>query len=258
MVKDKPDVDEFVIATVKKIMPYGAFCTLDEYGEREAFIHISEVASRWVRAVSEFVKEGQKIVARVHRINAEKDQIDLSLRRVSEQDKRRKLDAWQHEKRAHKLLEQVAKELKAESDLPTIESTITEHCGDLYAALEDVVITGPQCMDGIDLPDEWKKAIIDIATKAISKPIVVVDGTLVLQSWAPDGVQHVQASLQKLLAHSGGDVQIVLKYISAPKYAVQVTGPDYKRAEAALADGSEAAINYVTKHGGAGELQRAK
>ena len=29
---DMPEQDELVLVTVKKIMPYGAFCSLDEYG----------------------------------------------------------------------------------------------------------------------------------------------------------------------------------------------------------------------------------
>ena len=46
MPENMPEQDELVLSTVKKIMPYGAFCTLDEYSNREAFVHISEVAPR--------------------------------------------------------------------------------------------------------------------------------------------------------------------------------------------------------------------
>ena len=78
--KKMPEQDEFVIATVKKIFPYGAFCSLDEYGGAEAFIHVSEVAPRWIKNIHEFLKEGQRIVAKVHRFVPEKNLVEISLR----------------------------------------------------------------------------------------------------------------------------------------------------------------------------------
>ncbi|MFH1448366.1 MAG: S1 RNA-binding domain-containing protein, partial [Candidatus Micrarchaeota archaeon] len=57
---ETPEKDELVIATIRKIFPYGAFCSLDEYDNKEAFVHISEVASRWVKNIHEFLKENQK------------------------------------------------------------------------------------------------------------------------------------------------------------------------------------------------------
>lgn len=52
-----PREGSLAIAVVKKIMPYGAFCTLTEYGDIEAFMHISEVAPRWIKNIHEFLSE---------------------------------------------------------------------------------------------------------------------------------------------------------------------------------------------------------
>jgi translation initiation factor 2 subunit 1 len=48
MAQKYPEKDKLVIATVTKIMPYGAFLSLKEYEGVEAFMHISEVAPRWM------------------------------------------------------------------------------------------------------------------------------------------------------------------------------------------------------------------
>src|SRR3989344_3328296 len=115
---DMPEMDELVLATVKKIMPYGAFCALDEYAGREAFVHISEVAPRWIKNIHEFLHEGQKLVAKVYHIEAEKNQIDLSLKRVTESERKAKMEGSRREKRADKLFEvavKIAKSTKSES-----------------------------------------------------------------------------------------------------------------------------------------------
>ena len=44
-----PEEGELVVGTVTSIRNFGAFVTLDEYNGREAFIHLSEVATGWVK-----------------------------------------------------------------------------------------------------------------------------------------------------------------------------------------------------------------
>ncbi len=36
-----PEQGDIVIATIKKITEFGAFCLLDEYAGQDAFIHVS-------------------------------------------------------------------------------------------------------------------------------------------------------------------------------------------------------------------------
>ena len=103
-----PQQGEVLIATVKKITQFGAFCSLDEFQNQDAFLHVSEVSSGWVRSVRDHVKEGQKIVVLVLRVDQLKRQIDISFKRVSEGEKKRKMELYNLEKRASKLLERVA------------------------------------------------------------------------------------------------------------------------------------------------------
>ncbi|HQT44897.1 MAG TPA: S1 RNA-binding domain-containing protein, partial [Candidatus Micrarchaeota archaeon] len=99
---DMPEQDELVLATIKKIMPYGAFCALDEYQNKEAFVHISEVAPRWIKNIHEFLHEGEHVVAKVYNLILEKNQIDLSLKRVTPSEKKAKLEMVKRTRRADK------------------------------------------------------------------------------------------------------------------------------------------------------------
>ena len=82
--KPLPDVGEIVIATVKKVFEYGAYVTLDEYGGLEAYLPWSEVSSRWIRDIRDYLREGQKIAVKVIRVIRRKKQVDVSLKRVME------------------------------------------------------------------------------------------------------------------------------------------------------------------------------
>ena len=101
-----------VIATVSRLESYGAYVALDEYENKEAFLHISEISSRWVRNIRNHVREGQKTVLQVLRVDASKSQVDLSLRRVNKDDKRKKLEEWKKGRKAEMMLKQAAENLK--------------------------------------------------------------------------------------------------------------------------------------------------
>ena len=66
-----PEVGDLVVATVRRIVDYGAYVHLDEYG-KEGLLHISEISSSWVRNIRDHVREGQKVVLKVLRVNPEK------------------------------------------------------------------------------------------------------------------------------------------------------------------------------------------
>ena len=56
-----PHPDEFAIAVATKVANYGAYVVLPEFGEKEGFIHISEVSSTWVRNIRNHIHENQHL-----------------------------------------------------------------------------------------------------------------------------------------------------------------------------------------------------
>ncbi|MEM1878142.1 MAG: S1 RNA-binding domain-containing protein, partial [Desulfurococcaceae archaeon] len=85
--KELPDQGELTIATVKDIHEFGAYVTLDEYADLKAFLPWSEVSSKWIRDIREVIREGQKIVVKVIRVDKGKKEVDVSLKRVSDTEK---------------------------------------------------------------------------------------------------------------------------------------------------------------------------
>ncbi len=99
MRKEWPDEGDLVVGTVHKVLNYGAFGSLEEYDGKEAFIHISEVSSGWVKNIRDYVRENQKIVARVLRVNPKKGHVDVSLKRISEIGTACAITAWRRSPR---------------------------------------------------------------------------------------------------------------------------------------------------------------
>ena len=94
-----PEVGELVVATVVRIVGHGAYVTLDEYNNKEGLLHISEISTSWVRNIRNHVRERQKIVLQINRVNPENNHIDLSLRRVTQDDRRKKTRRMEEEQK---------------------------------------------------------------------------------------------------------------------------------------------------------------
>ena len=212
------------MAVVKKIIPAGAFCSLPEYEEREAFLPISEVAPRWIKNIHEFISLGQRYVVKVYHVDTEKNQVDISIKRVSEEEKKHKLESIKSEKRGEKLLELALKDKKA--DLPKITSLLSDEFGDVYSCFREIVYEGEEVLKKIDLPKEIKTRLVDIARKNIKKPTVEVNRILNLSNSNVDGLEQIKKIL------SIPDVEV--SYLGAPRYQIKLTAPDYKAAEKKL------------------------
>jgi len=228
-----PEPDEFIVVSVNKVMPYGAFCSLDEYNGIEAFLHISEVSSGWIRNIREHVKEGQKLVCKIIRIDQEKRQIDLSLKRVTEADKKRKLESFQNEKRAQKLLEHVALKQKKTFQQAMREAGISliEQYGDLFSAFE-AIAQGETL--SVEIPKPWLDAISETVKLEIKPKEVSERAELSLQSFAGDGAERVKKVLLQISSLSSKGVSLSVHYLGAPNYFIGVTAPDHKAADKLL------------------------
>ena len=256
--KELPELDEFVIATIKKIFPYGAFCTLDEYESMEAFIHISEVAPRWIKNIHEFLKEGQKIVAKVFRIVPEKNQVDLSLKRVNESERRRKLDSYKKEKRAAKLFELAAKKLgKQYSEICDVESKLVSEFGNLYSMFEEVAGDAGR-LGKLDISEEWKRILYELASQNIHKPIVKISGVLTLNCSGSDGMEVIKEALSKARGIEEKDAEISIIYLGAPRYMISVVAQDYRKAERIMEDAVSGVEKFMLDKSGKVHIERER
>jgi len=192
-----PAERDLVVGTVHKVLNYGAFAYLDEYPGKEAFIHISEVSAGWVKNIRDYVRENQKIVARVLRVNPRKGHVDVSLKRIREDQRTRKIQQWKIEQKAEKLLEFTAKSLGKDLDAgyDEVGYAIMDEFGDLYGAFEAAAEEGVDVLVERGVDENWARAITEVAEKNISPPEVQINGYVNLTSYAPNGVETIRNAL---------------------------------------------------------------
>ncbi|WGI17107.1 translation initiation factor IF-2 subunit alpha [Methanonatronarchaeum sp. AMET-Sl] len=256
---DYPEVGELVVCRVSNVVDFGAFVELEEYGNKEGLIHISELASGWIKHIKDHVQEEQKVVCKVLEVNPKKQQINLSLKDVNEHQKRQKIQDWKNEQKAERWIEFVAE--KTDSDKEKIKQKITnktidDYGGLMYPVFEEVALEGttPLTKRGID--QELAETFEEIAKENVEIPYVDITGYLELKARNSNGVEKIKKSLKEGNKIEKDNAKIKISYIGAPYYRVKINAPDYKTAETILEEVTNKVLKKIEEQGGEGKFHR--
>ena len=251
--REWPSQGDLVVCSVAKVMDFGVFAELDEFGRKEGLIHISEVAAGWVKHIRDYVREGQKIVCKVLSVNPKRGHIDLSYKDVNEHQRRDKIQEWKSELRAEKWLSFAIGDETVERQLA---DTLLDSFGSLYNAFEETVISSRSVLIDAGIDEEYAISIEEVAIENVKIPSVDITGFLDLTCPAPNGVDAIKKSLAAAATVDEDDVTLEISYVGAPRYRIHVTAPDYKLAERILKESAKRAIDEIERLDGEGTFHR--
>ncbi len=246
--QELPEIGEIVIATITKISDHGAYVTLDEYNKIQGFLHVSEIAPGWVRKVHRYVKEGEKKVLLVKKVGNERREIDLSLKQISkEQRKKKLLDVKRFEKE-----QGILKNIQEKSELTTkqieeLEDQFLSKYDSVYDAMLNVAIKGTGEINDLKLQKKVLTTIEDICSK-MKLPSVELRGILEISNNQSNGVELIQKTLTD--AENVEDVKIEITYLGALRYRLSLVAQDFKTAEKSLKPILEKIEKNVKKQSG--------
>lgn len=228
-----PDDGEIVIATVREVTGHGAYVALDEYNNMTGFLHISEIATGWIRNIERYVRPKQKAVLKVIRVNRARGEVDCSLKQVSGEERKSKLIEVKKNEKAQAFLDFIKAKLKlADAQVADITDKIEQKYDYVYDVFEEVARKGPEVLQKLELSDEIKKAIGEESNK-IQVPTVEVRGVMEISSKRPDGIEAVKSTLAGVESSKGG-AKTEVTYIGAPRYRIVVTAENFKVAEKSM------------------------
>jgi len=235
--KQLPDVNELVIGTVRRIYDHGAFVTLDEYNDLEAYIPLNEVSHTWFRNIREVLKVGRKNVFKVIRVNRRRMQVDVSLRRVAPSERRSKLYEWKRAQRAEKILELAAEKLGKTLDDAYREAgwKLEDFYGEIYAGFEETVLKGKEALLRAGVKEPWASILEEICKTSVKISKVKISAIFSVQCFQSDGVERIRSILTSWYdLPKKYEVETKAYVVGPPRYRVDIIALDYKTAEKVL------------------------
>src|SRR3989344_2909469 len=248
--KELPNTSDFVLCTVKQILHHSVFVSLDEFENLEGLIHISEIATGRIRNIRYYVKPDKTIVCKVLKVNNFNRQVDLSLRRVSINSMKIKIDEHRQEEKAEKILEYVGKQLKLDLNKMYIDAglKIIDSFGSLREAFNKIALENDDGLRKLGIQENIVTLLTKIIKEKIKPPKIKVKLTLELRSQEWNGMEIIKGLLEKFYnEYKTKGLDVNLFYISAPKYQIELTTTNKKNSESLVESLASEIINEGKK-----------
>jgi translation initiation factor 2 subunit 1 len=273
MVKIKtpfPKEGDFVVGRAVNLEQQYIYVDLADYdglpSEEHArgMIHVSEVSSRWIKNIRNYVRIGQIIVCRVLRVDPAKGHIDLSLRRVNSAQKKKVLKERKYAVKFENLLQFLTEaegiKMSLEEVYEQIGWPILEFFDYYQEAIEALKENGEQIFQNLpSIPENVKEAFLKIVDENVEITTVKISGKVKLMYTDGNGIEKIKETfleIKRLIENPRDTRKLEISYIGAPFYKIEVTSKDYLDAENILSDAVEILESKTGKYNGSFELIR--
>lgn len=266
-----PEADDVVMVQVKSIAEMGAYVSLLEYNGIEGMILLSELSRRRIRSIGSLIKVGRQEPVMVIRVDKEKGYIDLSKRRVSEEDIQACEERYNKSKMVHSIMRHVADTVDADLEdlyvhvgwplyrkyghaFEAFKVIVTDPDSVLGSLTRDVKEIGP---DGVEvtksvpaMQEEVKQALIKNIHRRMTPQPLRIRADIELRCFQYDGVLHIQESMRKAEAAGSEDCPVKIKLVAPPLYVLTTQTLDKEQGISVLNAAIKACTKEIEKHKG--------
>lgn len=215
---------DLVLCTVDRIVGTVVFVKIHGSKELEGSIVMSEIAPGRIRNLRDYVFPNKKIVCKVLRINKEEN-IELTLRRVTQKETKQVLEQFNLEKKYRSLLKTILNE-NADKIIYEIEKNST-----LLSFIEEAKKDSSKFKKYFSKEDSER--ILNILNSEKQKKSQIRK-EINLKTTKPDGIILIKNILGNLK-----DIEV--SYIASGKYSLKIESKDLKKADHKLQE----AINEI-------------
>ena len=265
-----PKEGEFLVGKVSDIQQQYVYVDLIDYDGLDSdecakgFVHVSEISSRWVKNIRDYAKIGQRLVFRVLRVDPQKGQIDLSLRRVNSAQRENRMKEWKYGLKFETLLQLLSEEggvnITFDETYELLGFPILDQFNSFQDAIEVLKESGDEILKKLtNVPENVKKAFIKIVDENVKISTVSVKGKIKLMFLSENGIDLIKESLLEargVVKNPKETRSLKITYMGAPFYRVEIVSKDYLDAEGILSEVLEVVSEKAGKYNGQFEFIR--
>jgi len=264
-----PDADDAVIATVTEIGEMGAYVKLLEYNNIPGMILLSELSRRRIRSINKLVRVGRDECAVVVRVDKDKGYIDLSKRRLSEDEKRKCENRYEKAKHVNSIVTYAAElaGITTNEDLEEFMEKTAWYFDVKYKRAEEPhrpsynkfkeCVDNEDVLDELDITAEQKAALVKTIRQRLTPQPKKLRAEIEVTCYEYEGVDAIKAALSKGLECSTEQVPIKIQLYAPPLYFITTTTNDQKHGVEVLNQAMDKIQAEIENLSGRYELKKA-
>lgn len=266
-----PEVDIAVMIQVKSMADSGAYVSLLEYNNIEGMILFSELSRRRIRSISSLIKVGRIEPVMVLRVDKEKGYIDLSKRRVSEEDIQACEERFNKSKLVHSIMRHVAETMKIDLEDLYIHVgwPLYRKYGHAFEAFKLVVNDPDSVLDSLTrevkevgpngqeitkvvpaLAEDIKDSLVKNIRRRMTPQPLKIRADIEMKCFQFDGVLHIKEAMRKAEAAGNKDCPVKIKLVAPPAYVLNTQTLDKEQGILVLNKAIEACTEEIARHSG--------
>ncbi|KAL0359143.1 UNVERIFIED_CONTAM: Eukaryotic translation initiation factor 2 subunit alpha [Sesamum angustifolium] len=266
-----PEVDQAVMIQVKSMADSGAYVSLLEYNNIEGMILFSELSRRRIRSISSLIRVGRIEPVMVLRVDKEKGYIDLSKRRVSEEDIQACEERFNKSKLVHSIMRHVAETMNIDLEDLYIHVgwPLYRKYGHAFEAFKLIVNDPDSVLDSLTrevkeigsdgqevtkvvpaLSEEVKDALVKNIRRRMTPQPLKIRADIEMKCFQFDGVLHIKDAMRKAEAAGNKDCPVKIKLVAPPAYVLNTQTLDKEQGIAILNQAIEACTEEIERHKG--------
>lgn len=230
--KGKPQEGDYVICTVDNIVNNSVFVKMDEYNGLKGMIHISEISPGRIRNIRDFVTEGKKIIAMILRVKRDRNQYDISLRRVQLNKKRRKQEEIKQEQRAEKILEITVKalDLDLRKTYQELFSNVEKEYSFLHELFNEVALSDESKLSSFVKDKKLHDLLLENIISRIKPEEFEIKRVAKILSFESDGASIIRNTFEKIKKETEKE-DVKTNYLGSGKYTFIIKADSFEDAE---------------------------
>mmetsp|Transcript_24049 Transcript_24049/g.33720 ORF Transcript_24049/g.33720 Transcript_24049/m.33720 type:complete len:333 (+) Transcript_24049:98-1096(+) len=220
-----PEVDDLVMVEVKSIEEMGAYVHLKEYNDIEGMILLSELSRRRIRSINRIIRVGRQEVVAVLRVDKEKGYIDLSKKRVSEEEQQRCEDRYNKSKAVHSIMRHVAESLHKDMESLYIQFAwpMYKKYGHAYDAFKLALSEPDTLFAEFPVEPEVKEVLVSNIKRRLAPQPMKIRADIEVTCFHYDGIDAIKEALKKGEEASTPDCPVKVRLVAPPLYVVVTT-----------------------------------
>ncbi|KAL0382156.1 UNVERIFIED_CONTAM: Eukaryotic translation initiation factor 2 subunit alpha [Sesamum calycinum] len=256
---------------VKSMADSGAYVSLLEYNNIEGMILFSELSRRRIRSISSLIRVGRIEPVMVLRVDKEKGYIDLSKRRVSEEDIQACEERFNKSKLVHSIMRHVAETMNIDLEDLYIHVgwPLYRKYGHAFEAFKLIVNDPDSVLDSLTrevkeigpdgqevtkvvpaLSEEVKDALVKNIRRRMTPQPLKIRADIEMKCFQFDGVLHIKDAMRKAEAAGNKDCPVKIKLVAPPAYVLNTQTLDKEQGIAILNQAIEACTEEIERHKG--------